>query len=420
MKSCKVFLGTFVLLLVGSVAQSLQAQSLGTVRTYFTTGTGSSNGALHHGHGLGYDTTSNTVWVTDGELGDDIFEFDATQPDLTTLAPLTRLSVPSYGTIEGLGYDDTDDTLWYIDIFGTVRHITKTGAPLGSFPTMGVFGLAVQHEFIWVDDWRQAYKYQKDGTFTGVTIPFVSGRDIGLAYDDDRDLIWIGHWDHGRFEAYDPTTGALVFQSPVLTLPNGNGRGHNLGYGAGKLWVATESLSADVIYSIEVNGFALRAGCEPPCEPVEDPDVRTQGFWKRVCVKTHPSGEHENLPGYVDCVNATATFTDVDNAYDLCDRLNPTPDRGKSSGKKSKGKPVGKKGEQAEAQFMALLLNVCSGRVETCNCVDDPVLGETTVGDVVVVIDALLSNPDRTFEDCVHAQAFADRINNGLTLVPCP
>ena len=113
MKSCKVFLGTLVLLLVGSVAQSLHAQSLGTVRTYFTTGiVGSGNGALHHGHGLGYDTTNNTVWVTDDELGDDIFEFDATQPDLAVLAPLTRLNVPSNPTIEGLGYDDTDDTLW--------------------------------------------------------------------------------------------------------------------------------------------------------------------------------------------------------------------------------------------------------------------------------------------------------------------
>ena len=151
----------------------------------------------------------------------------------------------------------------------------------------------------------------------------------------------------------------------------------------------------------------------PSSEPVEDPDVRTQGFWKRVCARPHPSGEHENLPGYVSCVNATATFMDVHNAYAICDRLNPTP-------KKKRGKSSGKKGEQAEAQFMALLLNVCSGRVETSNCVDDPVLGETTVGDVVMVIDELLSNSLRTFEDCVYAQAFADRINNGLTLVPCP
>ena len=139
------------------------------------------------------------------------------------------------------------------------------------------------------------------------------------------------------------------------------------------------------------------------CDPVEDPDVRTQGFWKRVCKKPHPSGEDELLPTYVNCVKTTATFADVD---DLCVRLRPKSKKDKC--------------EQAEAQFMALLLNICSGRVATCNCVDDPDLGEATVGEVADVIDFLLSNPDRTFEDCVLAQAIADRINNGLTLVDCP
>ena len=140
------------------------------------------------------------------------------------------------------------------------------------------------------------------------------------------------------------------------------------------------------------------------CEPVEDPDVRTQGFWKRVCKKPHPSGEHENLPGYVDCVNDTATFSDVDDVDELCDRLHPDPRNDKC--------------EQAEAQFMALLLNVCSGRVATCNCVFDPDLGDTTVGDAIEIIDALLVLG--TFDDCALAQSIAAAINEGLTLVDCP
>lgn len=150
---------------------------------------------------------------------------------------------------------------------------------------------------------------------------------------------------------------------------------------------------------------AVSCVCEV-CEPVEDPSVRTQGFWKQVCRKPHPSGEHENLPGYVDCVNRTLTFADVDDVDDLCDRLNPNPKNDKC--------------EQAEAQFVALLLNVCSGRVATCNCVLDPNLGETTVGEVIDLIDGLLSNAGRTFDDCVLAQSLADSINNSLTLVPCP
>ena len=142
------------------------------------------------------------------------------------------------------------------------------------------------------------------------------------------------------------------------------------------------------------------------CEPVFDPDVHTQGFWKRICAKPHPSGEDQNLPDYVDCVNSTVTFEDVDSVQALCDRLHPDPKNDKC--------------EQAEAQFMALLLNVCSGRVETCNCIDDPALGQATVGEAIDFIDALLSDPARTHADCVLAQSIADFINIGLTLVDCP
>ena len=69
---------------------------------------------------------------------------------------------------------------------------------------------------------------------------------------------------------------------------------------------------------------------------------------------------------------------------------------------------------------MALLLNLCSGRVAECNCVVDPDLPEgSTVRDAIDVIDVLLSNPERTFKDCVLAQSIADALNNGLSLVDC-
>ena len=153
-----------------------------------------------------------------------------------------------------------------------------------------------------------------------------------------------------------------------------------------------------------ISPFAAYGG-GPFCVPEEEPDVRTQGFWNRQCKGPHPSGEHQNLPAYVDCVNDTVTFADVDDVDALCDRLQPPVKNDKC--------------EKAEAQFMALLLNLCSGRVAECNCVFDPDLGETTVWDVVELIDLLLSNPIRTFEACVLAQAIADAINSGLTLVPC-
>lgn len=135
------------------------------------------------------------------------------------------------------------------------------------------------------------------------------------------------------------------------------------------------------------------------------PDLRTQGFWKRICRGPHPSGEHENLGGYVDCVSDRETFEDVASEDDLCDRLDPFPNNDKC--------------EQAEAQFVALSLNVCSGRVTGCNCVDDPHFGAMTVGDAIDLIDDLLSNPARTTEDCARAQSLADNINTGSILVLC-
>jgi hypothetical protein len=101
-----------------------------------------------------------------------------------------------------------------------------------------------------------------------------------------------------------------------------------------------------------------------------------------------------------------APFTGVGTVEDVCDRLTPDPREDKC--------------EQAEGQLMALLLNVASDRVRACNCVDDPDLGMTTVGEVIATLSELLAEPDRTFEDCVLAQALADRINNGWTLVECP
>lgn len=132
-------------------------------------------------------------------------------------------------------------------------------------------------------------------------------------------------------------------------------------------------------------------GAAPTCEPL------TQGFWKRQCRGPHPSGEHEQLPSRVPCVAATATFAGVASPEQLCDRLEPNPRNDKC--------------EQAEAQFMALLLNACSGRLSEACCIDSPWSDAATVGEAIAEIDALLSNPARTFLDCVRAQGLADDIN---------
>ena len=134
------------------------------------------------------------------------------------------------------------------------------------------------------------------------------------------------------------------------------------------------------------------------CQPVE-PDVRTQGFWKRQCQGSHPSGEPDNLPGYVDLVNDYQTFAGVGDVPALCDRLNPQPRNNRC--------------EKAEAQLMAAALNVASGRVAACNCANDPDHAGGTVGEVLADLDARLANPARSSADCGLVQAVADRLNRG-------
>jgi hypothetical protein len=133
-------------------------------------------------------------------------------------------------------------------------------------------------------------------------------------------------------------------------------------------------------------------------------DPRTHGFWKRQCKGPHPSGEDANLAAYASCLAATATFAGAASAADVCDALHPDPENSKC--------------EQAEAQFAALLLNACSRRLSEGCCIDTPAAAATTVGQAIDEIDALLSDPARTFQDCVRAQAIADAINTSAALCP--
>jgi hypothetical protein len=63
---------------------------------------------------------------------------------------------------------------------------------------------------------------------------------------------------------------------------------------------------------------------------------------------------------------------------------------------------------------MALLLNVASGKLAVCNCLEDG----REVGDVIAEIDSLLS-ADPDFHTCEYAETLADDINNGIGIVPC-
>ncbi|MDB5230280.1 MAG: C-terminal target protein, partial [Chitinophagaceae bacterium] len=244
-------------LTLNSVGGSLT--SLSGLNTYPTNVSG---GALRHGHGIAYDLQRNTVWVTDNELNNDVFEFAATQPAGTTLTPLTRFHAPVTTTIEGIAFDATDNTLWIVDFNGVILHIDRSNntlsggfnvsatIPSATFGATGL-GIALQDNFIWIDNGVRAYKFNKSGgAYTGFS--FATGQP-GITYDPERHVLWSSGWYDGIYRAFDPATGNLVFTSGVISFP----QGHDVSIGAGRIWIVSENDTNDKIYSIGINGGSI-------------------------------------------------------------------------------------------------------------------------------------------------------------------
>lgn len=134
--------------------------------------------------------------------------------------------------------------------------------------------------------------------------------------------------------------------------------------------------------------------CLPIC------DQRTQGFWRRVCKKEHPE-ESNGVDPYVDeVVNLGSPIFDDFDATDICDLMEVSP-------------PENDPCVKAMRQFMALLLNIASGRLTTCQDLTD---GRTVEDAIDEIKDLLITG---TEDDCKDAQALAASINEGTALVPC-
>jgi hypothetical protein len=137
----------------------------------------------------------------------------------------------------------------------------------------------------------------------------------------------------------------------------------------------------------------------PLCEPVEPPQMRSQGYWRRQCKSDLDS--HEDICAHLDSVHVLAGLYDAFNCDSICDLMRVDP-------------PERDMCRKARRQFMALLLNVASGKLAVCNCLDDG----RTVGDVILEVDFLLmESPNQ--DACEYAKTLADGINTGETVVPC-
>jgi hypothetical protein len=109
------------------------------------------------------------------------------------------------------------------------------------------------------------------------------------------------------------------------------------------------------------------------------------GYWKRLCRGPHPSGDFY-VPGDVACVAEACPFSDVRTIEDLCDILAPA----------RPNDPCAK----AEAQLMALELNVCRGFVSDGDAIHRSCGSATTIGEARARTEALLCDPARTPATC--------------------
>lgn len=133
------------------------------------------------------------------------------------------------------------------------------------------------------------------------------------------------------------------------------------------------------------------------CEPVEPPQMLSQGYWRRQC--KHDA--HEDICSYVDSIHSLANHFDAFDCDSVCDLMRVDP-------------PENDMCRKARRQFLALLLNLASGRLAVCNCLEEG--GE--VGDIVSELDSILSGP-LDHATCVYAKTLADDLNNGRGIVPC-
>ena len=244
------------------------------------------------------------------------------------------------------------------------------------------------------------------GTLVNSHMIFLNTR--GYREVNDPDVIWafdgpvLGVMSDPRGELEGASNGLLGAQETQYP-GTFNGRGFEPNTEDYYL-VLEDTISVGMVASEPGDWVRVVTAAEVPCVPVEDPDPRGLGFWKRQCRGPHPAGEFDLLPDYVAEVASTGTFAYVTNADDMCDALYPYPQWDKCA--------------HAEAHFMTLLLNVASGRLAECNVVDVFGLGEATVGETIDFIDELLSNPDRTRRDCLVAMVMANQARIGVRLMP--
>jgi sugar lactone lactonase YvrE len=211
-----------------------------------------------------YDTTGKVYLVDYGVGKTEEFTFNITSDHFS-------------GYIDGLAYDTSDDTLWMSEDWGhTVYHVDTDGTPLGnwvinlgdneSFDNSGIELVCGTYLFLanpGIDtthgpNANGIYVFEKDGTYTGMSIDTGINLVEGLAFGDY--VLWINNAGTNKIVAYDiATIGDEV--ASFTPAPAGNGRAvaydgtdlyytYYLGPGSDSIYrVATDNTTIDSLYT---------------------------------------------------------------------------------------------------------------------------------------------------------------------------
>ena len=243
----------------------------------------------------------------------------------------------------------------------------------------------------WASD---IYEFDRTGTTIGNWSNAYS--IYGMAWDDaspDGPWLWV-------FTQEAP--GAIVYQwDPINHVYTGLALEltYVSGIAGGVTFTADWDPSVGVLFCLHQTTPDVVVGYEiaPLCDPVEPPLVRSQGYWRRQC----KDEAHEGICAYMDSVHVLANLFDDFDCGAACDLMRVDP-------------PERDMCRKAKRQFLALLLNVASGKLAVCNCLEDG----RVVGDVITEVDSLLQgSPDR--DECEYAKTLSDDINTGESVVPC-
>ena len=150
-------------------------------------------------------------------------------------------------------------------------------------------------------------------------------------------------------------------------------------------------------------GETCQAGtCTPAFSGLTEPNPRTDGYYRGLC---HGSRSGDQLTDAdARCVGALVrTFAGFATVADLCAELTPS-------------QPNNDPCDRTDDDLVALALNICRARVCTAQSIESQCGANTSVGQSLSEVDAILADAGRNGTTCALAKCLAEEVNTGRAL----